>query len=479
MLKPISFYLLVLLAWLPGICFVVDSFRSTQQWEQFVSMGFGDSPAAPNESVDVDEAPITKWQQENQQRVEEDHKIISESWGAFHESGIFSLPVVEGLGTVIRRNLDRMHSRIDTCLPCCEICHCDDSNSTRIFKNEKVNRSSQLSHYLQAFHQQVQKREIEDDGYLTSRKNWSEAGETFCCRITGIKLTWRDLDRGVQSTEKIHEDQFATIFSGKLQELEAKGSKYFEALSRHVAEMWRVSSKQRKELHQQELTSILVLILIAVATYLAFVFKVMTNESLDSQPVHGSAGVSSENFTLIRQRRRKRGIFPAFTKYSWPGFSEEDIRKKTPLFAGLKCLLIEDNEEGRKLVIENLKTIEVGCDAVETNEGLTPALVEDYDLLISDVMLAEGVPNGVQFTESIRRQGCTVPVLLISAHMPSETMRISESQGVVLGMRKPLDRSKLISAISHLVELAGLKSRADLSETDEGISEEEDSLELA
>ena len=58
-------------------------------------------------------------------------------------------------------------------------------------------------------------------------------------------------------------------------------------------------------------------------------------------------------------------------------------------------------------------------------------------------------------------------------------MRISESQGVVLGMRKPLDRSKLISAISHLVELAGLKTKADLPETDEGISEEEDSLELA
>ena len=102
-----------------------------------------------------------------------------------------------------------------------------------------------------------------------------------------------------------------------------------------------------------------------------------------------------------------------------------------------------------------LEGFELQCSAIDSNIDLSMERLESYDLIVSDVSLGPDKLNGIDFTRTMREKGCTVPVLLVSAHFPAEAMKWEQSDSVTLGIRKPLEYSLLVAGLAKLFELHG------------------------
>lgn len=116
----------------------------------------------------------------------------------------------------------------------------------------------------------------------------------------------------------------------------------------------------------------------------------------------------------------------------------------------MRILIIED-EESLALQIQNILqnehyTAEVIFDG---NEGLEKALIESYDLLILDVMLPGS--DGFQILKTLRKEGFTLPVLLLTA----KTQIVDKVTGLDLGaddyLTKPFAVPELLARVRSLL----------------------------
>ena len=80
----------------------------------------------------------------------------------------------------------------------------------------------------------------------------------------------------------------------------------------------------------------------------------------------------------------------------------------------MKLLIIDDSEDLCGAVKKNLinNNYEVDC-AYDGKKGLRAALANDYDIILLDIMMPQ--MNGFKVLEELRKQGRTVPVILLTA----------------------------------------------------------------
>ena len=99
-----------------------------------------------------------------------------------------------------------------------------------------------------------------------------------------------------------------------------------------------------------------------------------------------------------------------------------------------------------------LEGFELHCVGIESNNDLS---VERLNPTISSSVMSLGPDNlnGIDFTRMMREKGCTIPVLLVSAHFPVDAMKWEQSDSVTLRIRKPLEYSLLVAALAKLFEL--------------------------
>jgi two-component system sensor histidine kinase/response regulator len=112
----------------------------------------------------------------------------------------------------------------------------------------------------------------------------------------------------------------------------------------------------------------------------------------------------------------------------------------------LKLLMIEDCLENQILLKHYLKdkcTLEVADDG---QQGIKKAMSSNYDLILMDLQMPK--VDGFQATERLRKMGCKIPIVALTASEGAET----ESQVLTSGfdgyLTKPIVREKLFSTLS-------------------------------
>ncbi len=451
-LKSNLIFLMLFLAWGMAIWFTIDSFLTAEQWKQTVQLGFSQPEERVNQQASADNGQhsVQIWQGLNQRLIEEDFRIITETWTALDQSKTVSKELVENLGSVIRRTLFRMCSQIGMCM--------ENTTTNMQVQRECISNQccmkfklcwpSPLSQYLVHFQEEVQSRKLFQGAYRKSRNHWIKAGDDFCCKINELALIWRDLDHRILSKDRVFNTEFRDKVDQKLEGLAQKSSHYFMHLNGFVGEMERLSESHMKSLDLRNTGYLLGLFLLAPLTYLIIIFSLVRPVSVERQE---PAGLSISGVV----RNSQRPDFSDFEGMKLEKYPDGDAIKILRSMAGWNCLVIEDDAEGRQFLQEMLEGFELQCSAIDSNIDLSMERLESYDLIVSDVSLGPDKLNGIDFTRTMREKGCTVPVLLVSAHFPAEAMKWEQSDSVTLGIRKPLEYSLLVAGLAKLFELHG------------------------
>ena len=120
----------------------------------------------------------------------------------------------------------------------------------------------------------------------------------------------------------------------------------------------------------------------------------------------------------------------------------------------MKILIIEDE----KLLADSLKALlqskGFAADAVyDGEEGAAYAETGMYDLLILDVMMP-GV-DGYQVVRRVRKERCTVPVLMLTAKSALEDRIEGLNAGADYYLTKPFDSRELLACVNALLRRQG------------------------
>lgn len=118
-----------------------------------------------------------------------------------------------------------------------------------------------------------------------------------------------------------------------------------------------------------------------------------------------------------------------------------------------KTLHVEDNAEIRSIVKYFLKRT---CDLqfAETGEAaLELAKVDDFDVIIMDINLGEGM-DGIETARQIRKidRYANVPIIAITANLASNVREDCLEVGMDAFLPKPFRREDLVNTINFVIE---------------------------
>jgi len=159
------------------------------------------------------------------------------------------------------------------------------------------------------------------------------------------------------------------------------------------------------------------------------------------------------------------------------GISHEPIRKNSEKGGGLgltaapvekstlRILVVEDERKVAKAIQEGLEGNSYAVVVAHTGEdGFFRANSEQFDLLILDVMLPGR--NGIEVLSAIRKQGHTVPVLLLTAKDSVEDRVVGLDAGADDYLVKPFAFPELLARVRALLRRGKTESATILKMQD-------------
>jgi len=121
-------------------------------------------------------------------------------------------------------------------------------------------------------------------------------------------------------------------------------------------------------------------------------------------------------------------------------------------------LLVEDDENIRELVRLYLEANGFGVrEAEDVQEAETLLSLEQPDLLILDIVLPDG--SGLGLCQTLRDDGCELPVLFLSCKDDSEDMIAGLDLGGDDYMTKPFDPNVLVSRVKALLRRRAMQEK--------------------
>ena len=116
-----------------------------------------------------------------------------------------------------------------------------------------------------------------------------------------------------------------------------------------------------------------------------------------------------------------------------------------------KILIVEDNEDLRKYLIQLLQKYYMVLFAENGKRGLDVLKTQNIDLIVSDVMMPE--MDGFEFCQTIKSQIETshIPVILLTALSSVENTTTGLDKGADAYISKPFDDKVLLSQINNLI----------------------------
>jgi len=119
-------------------------------------------------------------------------------------------------------------------------------------------------------------------------------------------------------------------------------------------------------------------------------------------------------------------------------------------FPKKRVLVVDDGAENRELV--RLVLEEVGLDVEEAENGLVgvrKALTSEFDAVLMDVQMPE--LDGLSATRRLRDNGCTLPIIALTAHAMKGFEKKLEEAGSSGWLVKPIDIDLMIETLARLL----------------------------
>lgn len=121
------------------------------------------------------------------------------------------------------------------------------------------------------------------------------------------------------------------------------------------------------------------------------------------------------------------------------------------MLAGSQILIVEDNEDLQGILADFLEVKGAEVDFASNGlQGLNLALKHDFDAIILDVMLPK--KDGMQVAKELREQGCTTPILMLTALNGQDDLLSGFGSGVDDFVSKPFQFPELEVRLAALVK---------------------------
>jgi signal transduction histidine kinase len=119
--------------------------------------------------------------------------------------------------------------------------------------------------------------------------------------------------------------------------------------------------------------------------------------------------------------------------------------------SGMRILLIEDHDDSRQFMMEDLSNSGAVVDGVGTTaEAFVLLQAKRYDVILSDLQLP--IESGFQFMERVRAAGNQTPAIAVSAYAREEDAQKAKAAGFDRHVAKPVKKPELLAAITALVK---------------------------
>ena len=126
----------------------------------------------------------------------------------------------------------------------------------------------------------------------------------------------------------------------------------------------------------------------------------------------------------------------------------------------MKILVVEDDRKVASFIEQGLREEGYAVDvAPDGQEATTLAHVYEYDLIVLDVMLPQ--KTGLQVAAELRREGRTVPILMLTARDTTEDVVRGLDAGADDYLAKPFKFDELLARVRALARRGGA-ARSDL-----------------
>ena len=189
-------------------------------------------------------------------------------------------------------------------------------------------------------------------------------------------------------------------------------------------------------------------------------FVELHNGQISIDSMEGNWTEVKLSFPLGREHLKDDEIVDSdeFTKESIEELAEfgedemEIIDDENSLINKTIVLVVEDNQDLREYISDDLKSIYHVIEAANGEQGLRKAEKIIPDLIVSDVMMP--LMDGYELTRQLRKNEKTshIPVILLTAKSDRE----SKIEGLELGaddyLTKPFDTQELLARIKNLIE---------------------------
>src|SRR6185436_3397199 len=115
----------------------------------------------------------------------------------------------------------------------------------------------------------------------------------------------------------------------------------------------------------------------------------------------------------------------------------------------MRVLVVDDDEETRRLLVRNLQLASHGVKAVDSCVTARDALARDrFDVVVLDVMLPDG--SGIELCSQLREAQIEVPILLLTAKGEVKSRVLGLEAGADDYLGKPFAISELRARVMAL-----------------------------
>ncbi len=118
-----------------------------------------------------------------------------------------------------------------------------------------------------------------------------------------------------------------------------------------------------------------------------------------------------------------------------------------------KVLVVDDDEESRRLLCEVLESNGYAVDAVEDGQAAREVLRrdEDFRIVIADLRMPK--ETGLELIRNLRKQNSKHQIILMSSFISAAEKRLARELGAHALLEKPFRLSDLLERVGELVAI--------------------------